>query len=549
MSSVRRQTYYNPLPSGAVLTSRGGRRIALWKGRDGRKREAPVIERPDGALKIQLQTDTYLGRFRSAEGTWVERSTGCRTREAAEAVLADWVREEERIRTGVVTRAELSAAEHMTAAIEDEFAAYLAAPIRGRKGSRRSAKHVENIGRALRAVAADLRWSTLRDLEPRALRGWVTGKADSGMSPRTVEAHLAAWRTLIRWLRQEGRFVGDDPLAGVHAPRHEDRRKPRALTEAEIESLLAAARLRSLRQASRITRGPKVGQLGARLGPATQARLERAGRERWLAYRVMLLTGLRAGELAAVRVADLDLEADPPTLHLDGSRTKNGEPAAVALRADLAADLRSWIDDILGRARERARKHGEAVPARLDPALPLLAVPALREVDKDLSFAEVPKRVRGLTACRHSLRHSTATLLGKLGAPPQLISAWMRHRGDTLAERTYTDRTALDVLAWLGRLPAWRGTDDEHGSDASETATARATGTDDSAAEVARVLTRVLTRAPGHSSPFESSRDRHAETSDRRNSRGNHALAPAAVVGEKGLEPSTRSTQSYASTN
>ena len=169
------------------------------------------------------------------------------------------------------------------------------------------------------------------------------------------------------------------------------------------------------------------------------------------------------------------------------------------LRADLARDLAAWIALELRAERQRESAKGDALPARLDPGRRLLHVPALRETDKDLDFAEIEKRSRGRTACRHSLRHSTATLLGKLGAPAQVISAWMRHAGDTLADRTYTDRAALDVLSWLDRLV--------------------------------------------------SSPDHERSRGGRRNSARNRDLEREKLVGESGLEPPTRSTQSYASTN
>ena len=357
--------------------------------------------------------------------------------------------------------------------------------------------------------------------------------------------HLAAWGTFLRWLRQDGRYVGPDPLEGVQAPRHVDQRKPRALTGDELERILAAGLHRPLFEAKVIRRGQREGQLGAKVRPHTKQKLIRLGRERWLAYRLWLLTGLRASELAAVRVGDLDLDAEPPVLHLDASRTKNGEAACSPLRADLVEDLRGWVAEELERARRASRDRGEPVQAHLDPERALLKVPGLREFDKDCKFANVPKLVRKLTACRHSMRHSTATLLGAMGAPPQIISAWMRHAGDTLAERVYTDRTALDLLTWLDRLPAWRGDGEPQLNPDGEVVLA--TGTDP------RVLTRVLTREPGE--PCTTVRQSGSSEglaadleSALKDPRDPHS-SDLTLVGERGLEPPTRSTQSYASTN
>jgi len=68
-----------------------------------------------------------------------------------------------------------------------------------------------------------------------------------------------------------------------------------------------------------------------------------------------VLTGLRQGELAALRVAFLKLDHKPfPALELPGEFTKNGEDARVLLVPTLAEELRQWIASS-GRASPGAR--------------------------------------------------------------------------------------------------------------------------------------------------------------------------------------------------
>ena len=100
MGSIRRQAYYKPVPDGAEILTRGGKRIARWTGRTGERREAPVTQGPDGSLRVRLLSSRYVARFRDSDGRWVEQTTGCTNKEAAKAVLGRWEREEERIQAG-----------------------------------------------------------------------------------------------------------------------------------------------------------------------------------------------------------------------------------------------------------------------------------------------------------------------------------------------------------------------------------------------------------------------------------------------------------------
>ena len=55
-------------------------------------------------------------------------------------------------------------------------------------------------------------------------------------------------------------------------------------------------------------------------------------------YKTYLLTGLRKGELAALTVGQLELDAEPAYLMLDAADEKNREGNWLPLRSDLAAE-------------------------------------------------------------------------------------------------------------------------------------------------------------------------------------------------------------------
>jgi integrase len=120
-------------------------------------------------------------------------------------------------------------------------------------------------------------------------------------------------------------------------------------------------------------------------------------------YRRLVLTGLRLGELASIRVCDVVLDCGRPHIALDAKHEKNRHGSAIPVREDLAEDLRGWIGS--KAAQER-----------------LFAVSAnqVKVFNRDLAFAGIAKRdERGRTACIHSLRHSIATLLSRAGVAPR----------------------------------------------------------------------------------------------------------------------------------
>ena len=95
------------MPEGAVISMRRGTKNAQWTDNKGRKRQAPVTS--DGRIEVELAT--YTARYRNAAGERVERPTGCRSRDAAQTRLNEWLREAERVRAGVLSRSEASVAE------------------------------------------------------------------------------------------------------------------------------------------------------------------------------------------------------------------------------------------------------------------------------------------------------------------------------------------------------------------------------------------------------------------------------------------------------
>jgi len=246
--------------------------------------------------------------------------------------------------------------------------------------------------------------------------------------------------------------------------------------------LLKAAVERPLHKALTIHRGPNKGKLLAKVSEAKRARLVRLGRERALLYKTLLLTGLRRNELKSLTIGQLDLDAEMPTVELLACDEKNRKGAFIPLRGDLVDDLRDVLKMRLEVVQEEASERGEEV-IELDTDTPLFHVPSslLRVLDRDLAYADIPKKnALGRTVDLHAFRHTFATHLSKGGVAPRTAQAAMRHSTLDMTMNVYTDPTQLGVYEGLGQLPDMRldqtaepprevvSDDGEHRSDANE---------------------------------------------------------------------------------
>ena len=519
MGTVFKPFVTRSLPDGAQLVTRAGKRVAVWTDAGGKKRQAPVTD--GDPPRIRARGGTYVAKFRDGDGTVRRVSTGCKSLDAARAVLADLEARAEKVRAGIVTPAEANVAEHADTPVAEHVDAYVAALARKRgKGARRSVapRHVANVTYSLRLAVAECGFRRLRDLHRDAVERWVhrllelpdddvlddAGNVLTTGRPaaRTINARLIALTAWGNWLVESGRIAAN-PFVRLRKLDEADdvRRQRRALTADEMRRLLTVARLRPLaefgRQTVRIIDATRPAKSRAtwkraeltadtvvadaergrtRLRPDVAARLEHDGRERELLYAVLLTTGLRRGELAALTVGDVLLDEPKPVIVLQGADAKNGQRATLPLRPDVADELRAWIDD---KAEAVCRQRvGVAGVTTLPTDAPLFYVPAAlgKILDRDLQAAGIPKRDdRGRTVDVHALRHTFCTHLSAAGVAPRTAQAAMRHSSLDLTMRYYTDPRLLDVAGAVASLPSL-----STGGPTLESP--RATGTDDACA-------------------------------------------------------------------
>ena len=471
MGTVYKKTYTKPLPAGAEIFIRKGERFARWKPAKGKARTAPLTVGNDGTDRIVITAGTYTAKYRDGSGVVQEKATGCRDKEAAGRVLADMERRAELVKAKVITVAEDSIADHQDVPITEHFKTYLIKL----EADETSPDHRANVRRCLERIANACGFGCLTDLKREALEKYLTSRTKQGISARTRNLDRTSIIAFCNWCIETDRLVSN-PFTKVAKTneRLDQRRKRRSLTEDELIKLLDVARRRPLESQLTVHRGPRKGERYANLRPEVRRRLERLGTERALIYKTLVLTGLRKGELASLRVGQLILDTNTPYLILNAADEKNREGSAIPIRCDLANDLRQWLETKAATLTEDAGDmpsvpfdptHRKASVCGKDDAgascvlpadTPLFNVPdkLVRIMNRDLKAAGIPKRDdRGQTLDVHALRHTFGSLLSRGGVAPRTAQAAMRHSSIDLTMNVYTDPRLLDVAGALDALP------------------------------------------------------------------------------------------------
>ena len=257
----------------------------------------------------------------------------------------------------------------------------------------------------------DLQWwqsrlglETLADLDgilPRVEEA-LRDLQDAGRAGKTLAAYAEAVKALCQWCLSRG-YLAQDPMAGFAGFDTTPGTKRRALAREEIQKLLRIC-----------------------------------SPYRRLVYETALTSGLRAGELRALSVEDLDMERCG--LRLRAEWTKNRKPGFQPLPAGLAKRLEAFAASGEAKAlyQERYARHDASLEGL--PAEPLLYVSTQpgREIAKDLTSAGVAIWQPGEgRADFHSLRLTFVSMAVEAGASAKEAQELARHSTPSLTMNTY----------------------------------------------------------------------------------------------------------------
>jgi integrase len=246
------------------------------------------------------------------------------------------------------------------------------------------------------------RWANvaIAEVPTSDVRSWVQDMVAAGAGPATVENALSVLRQVFA-LAVEDKRLARNPCAGVKAPRRQHR--PRGyLTHDQVEALACEI-------------------------------AEYATVVRFLAY-----TGLRWGEMAALRVEGMDMlrrrvNVQRALTEVKGqlvwSTPKSCERRSVPFPRFLADDLAALM---VGKRRDDlvfTAPNGGVL--RLSHFRPRTFGPAVERL-----VATVPKFPR---VTPHDLRHTAASLAISGGANPKAVQTMLGHQSAALTLDTYAD--------------------------------------------------------------------------------------------------------------
>jgi integrase/recombinase XerD len=253
------------------------------------------------------------------------------------------------------------------------------------------------VGNRVAADGLTLNWEFLRAADVTAfVAAWLPRQ-----SRGTAAVTVTALRSLLRWLHVEGLIAQPLAAAVPAVARWRLAALPKALTPAEVRALLASCDRRT-----------------------------RQGRRDFAILLALVRLGLRAGEVARLRLEDIDWRAGTLVVRGKGPHL---EPLP------LPADVGRAIVSYLRRGRPSTATESTHRPLSSSGVTQIVFAAAQRAGLRPI-FA-------------HRLRHTAATQLLRAGAPLPEIGQLLRHRRMlTTAIYAKVDRAALRTIA-----PPWPG--------------------------------------------------------------------------------------------
>jgi integrase len=246
----------------------------------------------------------------------------------------------------------------------------------------------------------------LRDLSPPHVRAFKARKIEAGLNPNTVGVMQGVLSAALNQAVDDGLILAN-PAARVKKAATRGESPMRALSEAEASRLISAAAC---------TRDEALVTLAVR-------------------------TGMRQGELAALRWEDLDL-SDKGTITV--RRSADTRTKTVVSSTKTGQERRVGIGprtvEVLETHKRRQRVERMAASAWADPGLVFPNTrgkirrrdSVMRSLRELLGTAGLPAEVRF-----HDLRHTAATLALKRGLPIQSVSKMLGHANPAMTLKRY----------------------------------------------------------------------------------------------------------------
>lgn len=260
----------------------------------------------------------------------------------------------------------------------------------------------------------------------RDVEEFMAAPAEAGLADRTRSGIFKLLSQVFTFAERHG-WCETNPCRSVRRPRVRESSEIRFLNQQELEALIAS-----------------VGVSAKPFGSTDRA-----------IFLTAAMTGMRQGELLALRWRDVDWEAKRIRVrrnytrgHWSTPKSRSGE-RAVPLAAKVEMELRSHL------RRTRFSGEDDLVFANPVSGEVLPHSPLVRRFKKALKAAAV-RKVRF-----HDLRHTFGTRIAAAGVPMRVLQEWMGHR-DYRTTLIYADyepgdqESDLVDAAFSGKTPTTR---------------------------------------------------------------------------------------------
>jgi integrase len=263
----------------------------------------------------------------------------------------------------------------------------------------RNGQYIAEFENRVTLLMAECGWQLPKDVTPDSFVKW---RSEHKKAAKTLNEYLASVRSFFNWMTKQGR-IAVNPLLVVQKTETRGRevRRRRAYTDNEVRALLKVA-----------------------------------GKRR-IVYLMAVLTGIRHGELKALRWGDINLSVEKPSVTVRASISKNHRQACLPLHPALASELAAF--------RPAKAKAGDLVFEGL--------VPRSSVFKAHLKAAGISKvDSQGRVVDFHSLRHTFCTILHCAGVPQREAMELMRHNDPRLTATTYADASLFSLRGAVERL-------------------------------------------------------------------------------------------------
>ena len=264
----------------------------------------------------------------------------------------------------------------------------------------RNAQYIAEFENRLVLLLEQCSWQLLRDVTADSFVKW---RSEHKKAAKTMNEYLASAKGLLNWMVKQRR-VAANPLAVVQKTetRGKEVRARRAYTDDEIQALLSVA-----------------------------------GKRR-IVYLMAVFTGIRHGELKALRWSDINLSVEKPSVTVRASVSKNHKLACLPLHPVLLAALT--------RFRPANESPGDLVFGKMVPRSDVFI--------EHLKAAGIAKKdSQGRVVDFHSFRHTFCTYLHRAGVPMREAMELMRHSEARLTMSIYADSSLFALRPAVEKLP------------------------------------------------------------------------------------------------